>query len=44
MYEGMQGVRCGWRAAFYTELDGERFVALVQFRPLDWRARVRLVQ
>ena len=27
----------GWRAAFYTDLDGERFVAdLVQFRPLDW--------
>ena len=26
-------------------LDGERFVAdLVQFRSLDWRARVRLVQ
>jgi hypothetical protein len=45
VYEGMQGVRCGWRAAFYTELDGERFVAdLVQFGPLDWRARVRLVQ
>jgi hypothetical protein len=38
-------VRYGWRAAFYTDLDGERFVAdLVQFRLLDWRARVRLVQ
>jgi hypothetical protein len=48
LYEGVltvQGVRYGWRAAFYTDLDGERFVAdLVQFRPLDWRARVRLVQ
>jgi hypothetical protein len=47
-YEGVltvQGVRYGWRAAFYTDLDGERFVAdLVQFRPLDWRAKVRLVQ
>ena len=47
-YEGVltvQGVRYGWRAAFYTDLDGERVVAdLVQFRPLDWRARVRLVQ
>jgi hypothetical protein len=47
LYEGVltvQGVRYGWRAAFYTDLDGERFVAdLVQFRPLDWRARVRLV-
>ena len=48
LYEGVltvQGVRYGWRAAMYTDLDGERFVAdLVQFRPLDWRARVRLVQ
>jgi hypothetical protein len=41
----VHGVRYGWRAAFYTDLDGERLVAdLVQFRPLDWRARVRLVQ
>ena len=48
LFEGVltvQGVRYGWRAAFYTDVDGERFVAdLVQFRPLDWRARVRLVQ
>jgi hypothetical protein len=48
LYEGgvtVQGLRCGWRAAFYTDLDGERFVAdLVEFQPLDWRARVRLVQ
>ena len=36
LYEGVltvQGVRYGWRAAFYTDLDGERFVAdLVEFR------------
>jgi hypothetical protein len=35
----------GWRAAFYTDLDGERSVAdLVEFKPMDWRAMVRLVQ
>jgi hypothetical protein len=48
VYEGVltvQGVRYAWRAAFYTDLDSERFIAdLVQFQPLDWRARVRLVQ
>jgi hypothetical protein len=48
LYEGVltvQGVRYAWRAAFCTDLDGERFVAdLSEFRSMDWRARVRLVQ
>ena len=48
LYEGVltvQGVRYAWRAVFCTDLDGERFVAdLSEFRPMDWRARIRLMQ
>jgi hypothetical protein len=48
LYEGVltvQGVRYAWRAVFCTDLDGERFIAdLGEFRPMDWRARVRLAQ
>jgi hypothetical protein len=41
----LNGARYAWRAAIYTDLDGGRFVAdLMQFEPVDWRARVRLVQ
>jgi hypothetical protein len=47
LYEGVltvQGVRYGWRAAFYTGLDGERSVVdFVEFRGIDWKPRVRLV-
>jgi hypothetical protein len=41
----LQGARYAWRAAVYTDVDGGRFIAdLSEFRPVDWRARLRLVQ
>src|SRR4051794_11334045 len=41
----LEGVRYAWRAAIYTDMDGGRFVAeLSEFRPVDWRAKLRLVQ
>ena len=48
VYEGMltlQGVRYAWRAAMFTDLDGERFMAsLAEFKPVEWRASLRLVE
>jgi hypothetical protein len=48
LYEGMltlQGVQYAWRASFYTDVDGGRFVAdLGEFKPVDWKAAVRLAQ
>jgi hypothetical protein len=42
LFEGVltvSGVRYAWRAVFYTDIEGERFVADIRdFRPLDWRA------
>jgi hypothetical protein len=48
LYEGMltlEGVSYAWRASVYTDLDGGRFIAdLGEFKPVDWRATLRLVQ
>jgi hypothetical protein len=48
LYEGMltlEGVRYSWRASMFTDLDGDRFMAsLGEFTPVDWRAKLRLVQ
>jgi hypothetical protein len=48
LYEGVltvEGVRYSWRAALYTDMDGERFVAdLREFKPLDWRTQLRIAQ
>jgi hypothetical protein len=47
LYEGvltLDGVRYAWRASFFTDLDGERFVGdIAEMKPLDWRTSVRLV-
>jgi len=41
----LNGARYSWRASICTDVDGGRFVAdLMQFEPVDWKARVRLVQ
>jgi hypothetical protein len=38
-------VQYAWRASIYTDVDGGRFVAdLGEFKPVDWRAMVRLAQ
>jgi hypothetical protein len=48
LFEGVltiAGVRYAWRASMFTDVDGERFVAdLMEFRPVGWRARLRVVQ
>jgi hypothetical protein len=48
LYEGvltLEGVRYAWRASFFTDLDGERFVGdIAEMKPLDWRTSVRLAE
>jgi hypothetical protein len=41
----LNGARYVWRATIGTDSDGKRSVAhLSEFKPVDWRARVRLVR
>jgi hypothetical protein len=41
----LNGARYSWRASICTDVDGGRFVVdLGEFRPVDWHAKMRLVQ
>jgi hypothetical protein len=41
----LRGARYAWRASIYTDADQLKFVADVgEFRPMDWKAQMRLVQ
>jgi hypothetical protein len=37
-------VRYRWQASVFTDVDGAKFVTDIRdFKPLDWRARMRIV-
>lgn len=39
----VDGMRYAWRASMFTDTDGKRFLTdLMEFRPVDWAARVRV--
>jgi hypothetical protein len=41
----VDGLKYSWRASFFTDLDGERFVGDVgEVKPLEWHATLRIVK
>jgi hypothetical protein len=39
------GVKYSWRASFFTDLDGERFVGDIgEVKPLEWQTTLRVVK
>jgi hypothetical protein len=39
----VDGMRYAWRASIFTDLDGKRYLTdLMEFRPVDWAAMVKL--